>query len=519
MSEDKQKGTLKCYNRPQIGTIDSIFGGNMREITPSQLQLGELAIDQIKINPRSRDDIPQLLRGLQYLYTDEMLRAEIFEILKALSPSNISTLHGRPGMNWWKILIMGTLRLNLNCDYDRLQELVNEHKTIRQMLGHGFSDDEKNYSLQTLKDNVRLFTPEILDEINQVVVNAGLKLKKKDQIMARCDSFVVETHVHYPTDINLLFDAMRKLIQLTERYATQQNMTGWRQYQYNVRQIKQAYRKCQQLKRSSSNKEEKKKERQLLIEKAHQYYISLSECFIQKSRLTLSHQIDNAPLNILTLRLEIEGYIDHSIRQIEQIKTRVLQHQAIPHNEKVFSIFQPHTEWINKGKAGVPVELGLRVCIVESSAGFILNHQVMEKKVDNQIAVELIEDTQSKFKSMSGCSFDKGFHSPANQAELSELLDHLVLPKKGRRNKKETEREKDPAFKTSKRKHSAVESGINALEIHGLDVCPDHGIAGFKRYVALAVVARNIQKLGSELIKKEYEKIKRQSKYAFLLAA
>jgi hypothetical protein len=296
-------------------------------------------------------------------------------------------------------------------------------------------------------------------------------------------------------------------------------MTGWRQYQYNIRQVKQAFRKSQQLKRSSSKKEEKKKERQLLIEKAHQDYISISEYFIQKSRSILSHQIDNAPLNILTLRLEIEGYIEHSIRQIEQIKKRVLQHQAIPHNEKAFSIFQPHTEWINKGKAGVPVELGLRVCIVESSSGYILNHQVMEKKVDNQIAVELIKDTQSKFKSVSGCSFDKGFHSPANQAELSELLDHLVLPKKGRRNKKETEIEKDPAFKTSKRKHSAVESGINALEIHGLDVCPDHGIAGFKRYVALAVVARNIQKLGSELIKKEYEKIKRQSKYASLLAA
>lgn len=491
----------------------------MREITPSQLQLGELAIEQISINPRSRDDIPQLLRGLQYLYTDESLRTEIFQILKALTPSNVSTLHGRPGMNWWKILVMGTLRLNLNCDYDRLHELVNEHKTIRQMLGHGFSDDEKNYGIQTLKDNVQLFTPEILDQINQVVVNAGLKLKKKDQIMARCDSFVVKTDVHYPTDINLLFDAMRKTIQLTSRYSQQQGMTSWRQYQYNVRQVKQAYRKCQQLKRSSSKKEEKKKERELLIEKAHQDYLILSQTFIQKSRLTLSHKIDNAPLNLLALSLEIKGYIEHAVRQCEQITTRVLQHQAIPHDEKVFSIFQPHTEWINKGKAGVPVELGLRVCIVETSDGYILNHQVMEKEVDNQIAVELIKDTQSKFKSMSGCSFDKGFHSPANQVELSEILDHLVLPKKGRCNKKETEREKEPAFKTSKRKHSAVESGINALEIHGLDVCPDHGIAGFKRYVALAVVARNIQKLGSELMKKEYEKIKRQSARASLLAA
>lgn len=490
----------------------------MREITHPQLQLGELDIGQIKINHRSRDDIPQLLRGLQYLYTEDALRIEIFQILKTLTPSTISTQHGRPGMNWWKILVMGTLRLNLNCDYDRLQELVNEHKTIRQMLGHGFSDDEKNYSLQTLKDNVQLFTPDILDKINQVVVNAGLKLKKKDLIMARCDSFVVKTDVHYPTDINLLFDAMRKIIQLTSRYATQQELNGWRQYQFNVRQVKRAYRQCQQLKRSSSKKEDKKKARDILIEKAYQDYLALSQTFIQKSRSTLSHSANTDSLALLALALEIKGYTDHAVRQMEQIEKRVLQHQTIPHNEKVFSIFQPHTEWINKGKAGVPVELGLRVCIVESSVGYILNHLVMEKEVDSQIAVGLIKETQSKFSNLNGCSFDKGFHSPENQTDLSGLLEHLVLPKKGRCNKKETEREGEKAFKTSKRKHSAVESGINALEVHGLDVCPDHGIAGFKRYIALAVVARNIQKLGTELILASREKEKRKWDRAKLAA-
>ncbi len=151
----------------------------MRTATQPQLQLGELDIASIKIDPRSRDDIPQLLRGLQYLYSDKPLREEIFQLLEKLSLKNINTELGRPGMQWWNILVMGTLRLNLNCDYDRLQELVNHHNTIRQMLGHDFTDDDKMYSLQTLKDNVQLFTPEILDEINQVVVRAGHQLKKK----------------------------------------------------------------------------------------------------------------------------------------------------------------------------------------------------------------------------------------------------------------------------------------------------------------------------------------------------
>jgi len=152
----------------------------MRTTHTPQPQLGELGIADIRINPRSRDDIPQLLRGLQYLYTDHKLRAELFKILEKLTPSTVDPLLGRPGMLGWQILVMGTLRLNLNCDYDRLQELVNHHRIIRQMLGHGLCDDEKEYNLQTLKDNVRLFTPDILDEINQVVVNAGLKLKKKN---------------------------------------------------------------------------------------------------------------------------------------------------------------------------------------------------------------------------------------------------------------------------------------------------------------------------------------------------
>jgi hypothetical protein len=74
---------------------------------------------------------------------------------------------------------MGVLRLNLNWDYDRLCEMVNQHRTIRQMLGHGIADDEERYHVQTLKDNVSLLTPEISDRINQVVVQAGHQLKKK----------------------------------------------------------------------------------------------------------------------------------------------------------------------------------------------------------------------------------------------------------------------------------------------------------------------------------------------------
>lgn len=473
----------------------------MRKSIPAQLQLGELDIANITFNTRSRDDIPQLLQGLQYLYRDPELRAQIFTTLSKLTSSKINTQLGRPGMDWWKILVMGTIRLNLNCDFDRVHELANEHRTLRQMLGHGFCDDDKEYSLQAIKDNVQLFTPEILDEINQVVVNAGLKLKKKDQLTARCDSFVVETHVHYPTDINLLFDAIKKTISLTARYGEKLSIKGWRQNNFNTKQVKRAYRKAQQLKRSTSQNEEKKQLRLDKIEQSHKDYIALCFTIIEKATDTINTPTNSTDLSTIALRLQIEKYITHAKRQIEQVERRVIQGKVIPHNEKVFSIFQPHTEWINKGKAGVPVELGLRVCVVESTSGYILHHQVMQQSTDVDVAVSIIRETKTRYANLTECSFDKGFHSPSNQVELATYLDNVILPKKGKRNKAEETRETDVEFRRKKRQHSAVESGINALEVHGLDKCPDTGLEGFQRYVGLAIVARNIQKLGAELQK------------------
>lgn len=405
---------------------------------------------------------------------------------------------------------MGSLRLNLNCDYDRLMELVNNHKTIRQMLGHGFTDDDRSYCLQTLKDNVQLFTPEILEEVNQVVVRAGLKLKKKESLAARCDSFVVETHVHYPTDINLLWDAMRKSITLTADYASRVGLDGWRQSGYNCRQVKKAYRKAQQMKRSSSRDVIQKERRHKQIIQAHWDYVELARKFIHKSQATLAIPVADMGLPAAAMVLEIQAYIHHAQRQIEQIERRVIDGEVIGHDEKVFSLFQPHTEWISKGKAGVAVELGLKVCIVEQTDGYLLHHQVMERQTDNEIAVDLIAQTQARYPNLRVCSFNKGFHSPENQVELRKKLDHVVLPKKGRCNKTERDRQDSEVFKTGRRRHSAVASGINALEVHGLDRCLDHGLKGFKRYVALAVVARNIQKLGADLQKKAQSQEKRK---------
>ncbi len=156
----------------------------MRRFTRKEIH--EMGLSEIEFDPKSRDDIPQLLRGLQYIFLTPSLREEVFQILDTLFPEKLDRNNGRPGMDMWSIFVMGVLRLNLNWDYDRLQEMVNNHRTIRQILGHAIPDDGDYYGLQNLKDNVALLTPDILDKINQVVVKAGhIVVKKKLKMITR----------------------------------------------------------------------------------------------------------------------------------------------------------------------------------------------------------------------------------------------------------------------------------------------------------------------------------------------
>lgn len=150
----------------------------MRVVQNSQMLLGQIAIAEITFDPRSRDDIPKILRGLQHVYLNAPLRNAIFALLETEIAPKVSKTQGRPGMPLWTILVCGVLRLDLNTDYDRLHELVNHHDTLRQMLGHS-PDYPYTYAYQTLVDNVNLLTPELLDKINTLVVKEGHLLLKR----------------------------------------------------------------------------------------------------------------------------------------------------------------------------------------------------------------------------------------------------------------------------------------------------------------------------------------------------
>ena len=264
----------------------------MREVMKAQPELAELPIGKIKLDLKPRDDIPKLLKGLQYIYTVAEVRNEVFSILQEILPhradgNKANATLGRRGMDQWKILVLGVVRLGLDADYDRLQELANQHQTLRQMLGHMSWDDQTVYPVQTLKDNLQLFSPEMLDRINQVVVRAGHNLVKKspdDVLRGRCDSFVVETNVHFPTDTNVLLDAIRKSIDTCAKLAEEYELSGWRQSAYLQREFKKSYRTLQKCKHSSSKDESKRQAKQEEAQTACREYLKKAEEHLDRAR-------------------------------------------------------------------------------------------------------------------------------------------------------------------------------------------------------------------------------------------
>ena len=123
----------------------------MRNLRNPQLERGEVRIEDIKLNHKSRDDMPVLLGGLQYLYSQEASRDRLFALMDEFILPGINKKVGRPGMDMWSILVMGVVKQGLGCDFDRLHELVNEHKTLRNFLGH--TDwDKKLYQYQSLTE-------------------------------------------------------------------------------------------------------------------------------------------------------------------------------------------------------------------------------------------------------------------------------------------------------------------------------------------------------------------------------
>ena len=197
------------------------------------------------------------------------------------------------------------------------------------------------------------------------------------------------------------------------------------------------------------------------------------------------------------------------------MRRRLIEGEVIPAADKMYSIFEPHTEWITKGKLNKKVELGHLLLLTTDQHHFIVDYKVMEGKKDASQVAPLIQRIQQKFKGQKiySHSFDKGFYSEDNLYALQQSgIQEVILPKKGKLNKEQKQRESAKEFKKLRNAHSAVESNINMLEHHGLNRCVDKGLYGFKRYTGLSVLAYNLHIMGNCLIEQQKQKEKKRLK-------
>ena len=144
----------------------------MRSIRNPRLERGEVRIKDIALDRKCRDDLIAILIGIQYLYLQEDLRERLFALLDKYMLPGTNRKVGRPGMDMWSILVLGLIKQGTNCDYDQLHSLVNYHSALRQFLGHAVGDNHL-YNYQTIKDNLSLLNPELLQEVNRLFVEIG----------------------------------------------------------------------------------------------------------------------------------------------------------------------------------------------------------------------------------------------------------------------------------------------------------------------------------------------------------
>ncbi len=477
----------------------------MRQRFESEPGLNLTPIEKIVIPLKSRDELPPILAGLQWIWMHPTLKTDILGLLerKILADKQAT---GRTGMDLWQILVLGVVRLGLDANYDRLEHIANFDGLVRQMLGVAqtpWGEGAKEFNHQTLRDNVALVDEALLQEINALVAAAGRKVFAKkggvpaEPLAIKVDSYVLETDVHFPTDLNLLWDAGRKCVDLIEKYRKEYDLPGWRK-------AKDWRRRLKALERISSKAAfGGGADKTARVRAAVTEYLTVARELSAKVSESLLALCDEP---ILAPQWEALAYFQAMLdKHTELVDRRLLQGERIPASEKVYSLFEPHTEWITKGKLHPSVELGHRLLVASDQHGLIQDYDELIGQVDVDQSVPVADRLLGRYGagSIASISFDKGFTRAADRELLRLYIAEVVMPKRGRKNEAEAAAESTRKFVALRRQHSAVESDIAALEHHGLDRCLDVGLPAYRRYVGYGVLAFNLHQIGRELLQQQ----------------
>jgi len=473
----------------------------MRKAYSQQRRLDAQSVLDVELNFECRDEIVPILRSLQHIYSHPKTRDAILKLVARDVNRDSHNDCGRAGMDYWQILVLGSVRLGCNLDYDTLHDLAENHRRLRAIMEVGEWDTKTSFNWRRIRDNVCLLRAETIQKIDHLIVVEGHRLMPEAAEQTRADSFVMETNIHYPTESTLIRDGVRKIIDICRPLAEANDLPGWRQRGHLWKQVKRASRAIERI---AAKKGPNYQQR---LQTAYRTLLGHSRRIVKRARAVChALAIPAATQDDVFAEHSLQAFIARTERVQETARRRVLDGENVPNSDKLFSMFEPHTQLFKRGKAGEPLQFGRLVLLFEDDAGFITHHHLLPREQgDRDVVVAQTRIVQQRLGGrIRRASFDRGFHSPQNQEQLAEIVACVCLPKPGKQQAAKQESAAGVAFRQARQNHPGVESAIGALQSgNGLERCRDCTELGFERYLALAVLGRNLHTLGRLLIAAE----------------
>lgn len=471
----------------------------MRISFSSQLRLDCNSIERVQLNTGCRDEIIPILAALQYLYSNIPLRERVLELVASDVNKTTRDDIGREGFSYWEILVLASVRLGCDLDYDKLQDLAENHRSLRHIMGIGDWQQNANFGWRRIRDSVCLVHPATIKSVNQLIVECGQDLHGVARSRVRADSFVIETNVHYPTESRLIWDGVRKIFDISKFLLEHVNVPGWRQAPHLRKRIKEQVRNISFI---SASKSAKAKE---ALPKAYEDLLKRTSSLLDRAKQLLKKSKKKSNSRLLLKSQALQEWIKLTEQVCDTARRRVLLGEQVPNSEKLFSLFETHTQLYCRGKAGTPNQFGRLALVFEDAAGFISHYHMMPREaLDSDVIVEQTRDVQKLHKGeIKSASFDRGFHSPENEKNLKKIIESPCLPPRHPKQYAEVLKTASVEFRTARQNHPGIESAIGALQSgNGLKRCRDRTELGMERYLGLAILGRNLHTLGKLLIAK-----------------
>lgn len=426
--------------------------------------------------------------------------AELVEKVRRDLATGLKKPHtGRNGLTAEQTLRSLTLMRVKNWDYRELRERIADGYTLRRFTDFHSQSVPKHDAFNRAFNRL---TPATLQAVNDTMVRAAATLGLEDGKKLRADTTVVETDIHHPTDNTLLWDSVRVVTRLVERLREllPAGICGF------TNRTRSARRRMQQIQRMTS------KERGRRQVGKYRQLIGITEQVVAEARGMLQKKVRGVDwlteITIQSLRREIEHYVGLADRVINQSRRRVLEGQPVANAQKVFSIFEPHTDLIKRGKILKDIEFGHKVFLAESACGLITQYRVLDGNPSDQDQVEAALDGHQKTfrRCPELCSLDRGFFSEKNVALCQRAGVKIVcVPQCGGKKTPEREAyENTPVFKKGQRFRAGIEGRISVLfRGRGMKRCLAEGRQRFELLVGAAVLANNLMVIAQLLIQKQ----------------